>query len=153
MMTTRANYFALGADAMNILMQQENYLRTQFDQPASLGTPLWELIKIRVSQINQCAFCIDMHTHDALQQGETAERIVALNAWRDMPMYSDSERAALAWAEHQTAGLAVDDECYHSAVTALGEQALVDLTIAINAINSWNRVAKTFKPEVGCFRK
>lgn len=151
-MTLRANYYSLASKAMQILMDQESYLRGQFCLSDTVTTQIWELVKLRVSQINQCAFCIDMHNKDALNQGETQERIIGLSAWRDMPLYSETERVALDWAEHLTSGKAVDDEVYYKVEEALGEQALVDLTIAINSINSWNRIAKTFKPEVGSYK-
>ncbi|MBN57490.1 MAG: carboxymuconolactone decarboxylase family protein [Pseudomonadales bacterium] len=151
-MTLRANYFALAAKGMEILMNQESYLRGQFSNSETLTIPVWELVKLRVSQINQCAFCIDMHSKDALSQGEASERILGLNAWRDMPFYSQIERAALEWAEHLTFGKPVSDDIYQEVIDELGEQAVVDLTIAVNAINSWNRIAKTFKPEVGSYK-
>jgi len=151
-MTLRANYYGLASKAMQILTNQESYLREQFSVSETMTAAIWELVKLRVSQINQCAFCIDMHNKDALNQGETQERIIGLSAWRDMPLYSETERVALDWAEHLTSGKAVDDDAYQKVVEALGEQALVDLTIAINSINSWNRIAKTFKPEVGRYK-
>ncbi|WP_434353936.1 carboxymuconolactone decarboxylase family protein [Psychrobacter sp. HD31] len=137
---------------MQILINQENYLHEQFSLSETITIPIWELVKLRVSQMNQCAFCIDMHSKDALSQGETQERIIGLSAWRDMPLYSETELVALDWAEHLTLGKPVDDESYHKVVKALGEQAVVDLTIAISAINSWNRIAKTFTPEVGGYK-
>ena len=151
-MTLRANYFALADKGMEILMNQESYLRGQFSISETLTIPVWELVKLRISQINQCAFCIDMHSKDALGQGEASERILGLNAWRDMPFYSEVERVALEWAEHLTLGKPVGDDIYQKATDALGEQSIVDLTIAVNAINSWNRIAKTFKPEVGSYK-
>jgi AhpD family alkylhydroperoxidase len=151
-MTARANYIGLAPKAMQILLDQEAYLKEQFSESNILSTALWELLKLRVSQINQCAFCVDMHSKDALAQGETVERLIGLSAWRDMPMYSATERAALGWAEHLTQGKPVDDHCYDKAATALGEKGLVDVTIAVNAINSWNRIVKTFKPEVGSYK-
>ena len=151
-MTARANYIGLAPKAMQILMDQEAYLREQFSESGILSTALWELLKLRVSQINRCAFCVDMHSKDALSHGETVERLIGLSAWHDVPMYSATERAALAWAEHLTQGKPVDDHCYGKAVTALGEKGLVDVTIAVNAINSWNRIVKTFKPEVGSYK-
>jgi len=151
-MTLRANYYDLAAKAMQILMNQESYLREQFSASDTVTLATWELVKLRVSQLNQCAFCIDMHSKDALSKGESQERIIGLSAWRGMPFYSEFERAALDWAELLSSGEAVDDKSYHRVVDALGEQAVVDLTIAINAINSWNRVAKTFKPEVGSYK-
>jgi AhpD family alkylhydroperoxidase len=151
-MTLRANYYDLAAKAMQILMNQESYLREQFSASDTVTLATWELVKLRVSQLNQCAFCIDMHSKDALRQGESQERIIGLSAWRGMHLYSQLERVALDWAELLSSGEAVDDKSYHRVVDALGEQAVVDLTIAINAINSWNRVAKTFKPEVGSYK-
>jgi AhpD family alkylhydroperoxidase len=151
-MTLRANHFELAPKAMQILLKQEDYLVSQFSASKTVTISTWELVKLRISQINQCAFCIDMHSKDALSQGETQERIIGLNAWHDMPMYSETERAALDWAEHLTSGKAVDARSYQNVADILGEQALVDLTIAINAINSWNRIAKTFKPEVGSYK-
>lgn len=151
-MTARANYFGLAPKAMQILMNQETYLREQFSESNTLSAALWELLKLRVSQINQCSFCVDMHSKDALMQGETVERIIGLSAWRDMPLYSATEIAALEWAEHLTHGKPVDDHRYEKSAGALGEKGLVDVTIAVNAINSWNRIAKTFKPEVGSYK-
>lgn len=151
-MALRVNYFALASKAMQILMNQESYLRTQFCVSETVTPVIWELVKLRVSQINQCAFCIDMHSKDALREGETPERIIGLSAWRDMPLYSETEMVALDWAEHLTLAKPVDDECYQSVAKVLGEQDVVDLTIAINAINSWNRIAKTFTPEVGSYK-
>lgn len=151
-MTQRANYFGLAGNAMELLLAQEAYLTQQFSVSPIITPTVWELVKLRVSQINQCAFCIDMHSTEAQTQGETTARIIGLSAWRDMPLYSEPEQAALGWAEHLTAGNAVDDQYYQQLVAQLGEQALVDLTLAINAINSWNRIAKTFKPEVGSYK-
>jgi len=151
-MTLRTNYFELAPKAIQILMSQEDYLAEQFNVSDTVTKLTWELVKLRVSQINQCAFCIDMHSKDLLNDGEALERILGLSAWRDMPMYSETERVALEWAERLTEGKPIDDDYYHSVVRALGEKTLVDLTIAINAINSWNRVAKTFKPEVGSYK-
>lgn len=151
-MTLRANYLDVASGAMQILMEQEGYLREQFRLSETVTIPVWELVKLRVSQINECAFCIDMHSKDALSQGESTGRIIGLSAWREMPFYSEIELAALNWAEHLTLGKVVDSLLYQDALAILGEQALVDLTIAINAINSWNRIAKTFKPEVGSYK-
>ena len=148
MMTKRLNYFTTAPQAMEILLAQENYLAQQFEGSQTL----WELVKLRVSQINQCAYCIDMHCKDALNHGERGERIYGLNAWRDMPFYSELEQSALDWAEHVTAGQPVTDMQYQRALDAFGKQTLVDLTIAINAINSWNRISKVFKPDVGSYK-
>ncbi|MCE0492455.1 carboxymuconolactone decarboxylase family protein [Vibrio salinus] len=151
-MTLRANYIGLAPDAMKLLMAQENYLRQQFTESDILTTKVWELVKLRVSQINQCAFCIDMHSKEALSAGENTERILGLNAWRDMPLYSEIENVALEWAESLTLGKPIDDPIYQHTVSLFGEKTVVNLTIAINAINSWNRIAKTFKQEVGSYK-
>jgi len=151
-MTQRANYFGLANKAMQILMEQEGYLSQQFSTSETVTTRIWELVKLRISQINQCAFCIDMHSKDALKQGESAERLLGLNAWQEMPLYSNVERAALQWAEDVLNGQSAEQVPYQRAVEVLGEQAVVDLTIATNAISSWNRIAKTFKPEVGSYQ-
>lgn len=148
-MTLRANYFTLGAKAMTILIAQESYLKAQFSESSTVTPTVWELVKLRISQLNQCAFCIDMHSKEAIALGETSERIIGLSAWRDMPLYVEIERVALGFAEHLTLEKSLDDQSYSSVVEVLGEQAVVDLTIAINAINSWNRLVKTFKPAVG----
>jgi AhpD family alkylhydroperoxidase len=150
-MTLRSNYLALGSKAMTLLMEQERYLKTQFSESHTVTITVWELVKLRISQLNQCAFCIDMHSKEAIALGETSERIIGLSAWRDMPLYAEIERVALGFAEHLTLEKSLGDKSYSSVVEALGEQAVVDLTIAINAINSWNRLVKTFKPEVGSF--
>jgi alkylhydroperoxidase family enzyme len=93
-----------------------------------------------------------MHTKEAFHHKESAERIIGLSAWRDMPCYSEQERIALAWAELVISNEKVADQVYSDTLGALGEQALVDLTFAVNAINSWNRVSKVFKPEVGSYK-
>lgn len=151
-MTKRLNYFATSPRAMEILLEQDNYLKKQFTESDSLKPTIWELIKLRVSQINQCAYCIDMHSKDALKLGESPERIYGLNAWQDMPFYSELERSALVWAELVTSGRPVTQEHYQRTLNDFGSHGLMDLTIAINAINSWNRIAKTFKPEVGNYQ-
>lgn len=151
-MSNRLDYVAAAPKAVGILLEQEKYLRRQFTDNHALPLNTWGLVKLRVSQINQCAYCIDMHTKDALKLGEKFERIIGLSAWPDMPFYSDSEQCALAWAEHLTAAKPVTEAQYQRALDSFGDEGLVDLTIAINAINSWNRVAKAFKPEVGSYQ-
>jgi AhpD family alkylhydroperoxidase len=121
---------------------------------SGLEPSLYELIKIRASQLNGCAFCLDMHTKDARAKGETEQRIYALPAWREAPFYSERERAALAWTEAITniqQGHASED-AYTEARTQFGEEELVKLTYAIIQINSWNRIAIAFRPEVGNYQ-
>lgn len=111
-----------------------------------------DLIKIRASQINGCAFCIDMHTKEARKTGETEQRIYALNAWRDTPFFSDDERAILALTEEVTLiSSHVNDHTYADALSALGETYLAQVIFAIITINAWNRIGITTQlvPERG----
>jgi AhpD family alkylhydroperoxidase len=151
-MLKRINYYAAAPQAFELLLKQEDILGKQFAQIPSLGKTILELVKLRASQINQCAFCLDMHSTQALEMGETHERIIALSAWQDSPLFSEQERQALAWVEHLVAGHSVDDAHYEDMLANFGESGLTYLTIAINAISSWNRMVKVFKPEVGSFR-
>jgi AhpD family alkylhydroperoxidase len=103
-----------------------------------------DLIKIRASQINSCAFCIDMHTREARNTGETEQRIYALNAWRDTPFFTGDERAILALTEEVTLiNNHVKDETYQTALEALGETYLAQVIMAIITINTWNRIGIT----------
>ncbi|MCM0148736.1 carboxymuconolactone decarboxylase family protein [Photobacterium galatheae] len=151
-MTNRLNYFNIAPQAMEILLQQESYFHQHFRESSTMSMTIWELVKLRVSQINQCAYCIDMHCKDALKLGEQPERIYGLNAWRDMPLYTEQEKVALAFAEQITACQPVTDELYHQVLDTFGDLAMVDLTVAINAIHSWNRIVKVFKPKVGVYQ-
>jgi AhpD family alkylhydroperoxidase len=114
---------------------------------------LLELVKTRVSQINGCAYCLDMHSQDARAVGETEQRLHVLAAWREAPFYSDRERAALAWAEALTEISVNDvtDELYAEVRQHFDEKALVDLTLAIVAINGWNRLAIPFRSQAGTY--
>lgn len=117
-------------------------LQSYVDQ-SGLDRKIIELIKIRASQINGCAFCLAMHTRDARKLGETDERMHLLNAWREAPIYTARERAALAWTEAITlvAEGHVPDEVYEQVRGQFSEKEIVDLTAAAVAINSWNRIA------------
>jgi AhpD family alkylhydroperoxidase len=107
---------------------------------------LLELVYYRVSQINGCAYCLDMHTKDLRELGETEQRLYVLPAWREAPFYSDRERAALAWAEALTKldNGVVSDEIYEAAIKQFSEEELIDLTLAVIAINGFNRVNLAF---------
>lgn len=148
-MSPRANYFVIAPKAMDLLMQQERYLEEQFEKSTVLNKRVWELVKLRVSQLNQCAFCIDMHTRDLVKMGESSERLVGLCTWDQLPYYSEAERAALYLADRLTTANEMDDDTYRRLLDHLSEQGIVDMSIAVNAINSWNRIAKTFKPVIG----
>jgi len=119
-----------------------------------LEAPLLELVKTRASQINGCAFCVDMHTKDARAGGETEQRLYLLSAWREAPFYSERERAALAWTEALTRierGVPEDD--YRLAREQFTERELVDLSIAVIAINGWNRLAIPFHTPAGTYHR
>jgi AhpD family alkylhydroperoxidase len=113
-----------------------------------------ELVKLRASQINGCAYCVDMHTKDARAQGETEQRLYAVVVWREAPFFSERERAALAWTEALTLVSRgnVADEVYEIARRQFSEKELVDLTMAIVAINGWNRLAISFRTPAGTYQ-
>jgi len=114
---------------------------------------LLELVKIRASQINGCAYCLDMHTQDARAAGETERRIYALNAWRETPFYTDRERAALALTEAVTRiGDGVSDAWFEQIREHFDEKEIVDLTWAIVTINAWNRIAISFGAVPGSYK-
>lgn len=147
-MEPRLNYMKLAPEAARAMYGLGAYLAA-----SGLEHGLLELVKIRASQINGCAYCIDMHTKDARAAGETEQRIYALNAWRETPFYSDRERAALAWTEAVThIGNGVSDEVYAEARRHFEEKELVDLTWAVAAINAWNRVAISFRSVPGAYQ-
>ena len=148
-MTERIDYRKKAPGAFQAMRGMENYV-----SQCGLEHSLLELVKTRVSQINGCAYCLDMHTKDARAAGETEQRLYLLPAWRETTLYSERERAALAWAEAvtQLAGHQVPDEPYEEARRQFDEKALVDLTLAIVAINGWNRLAIAFRPEAGIYQ-
>jgi AhpD family alkylhydroperoxidase len=123
-------------------------------ETSGLERPLLELMKIRASQINGCAYCIDMHTKDARAAGESEQRIYALNAWRETPFYTDRERAALEWTESVTkvGETHVPDEVYEQVRRHFSEAETVALTFAIVAINGWNRLAVAMRAPVGTYQ-
>jgi AhpD family alkylhydroperoxidase len=116
-----------------------------------LEPELLELIKMRASQINGCAYCLDMHSKDARARGESEQRLYLLNAWREAPFYSDRERAALAWCESITlvAEQHAPDDVYQAVSAHFSDEEIVSLTLAIVAINGWNRFAIGLESEVG----
>ncbi|KQL45301.1 hypothetical protein AN963_26315 [Brevibacillus choshinensis] len=137
-MKARMNYRSANPQALNAMLQLEKYV-----QESGLDKNLMELIKIRASQINGCAFCLDMHTKDARKLGETEQRIYLLNAWREAGFYTDAERAVLALTEAVTliSNGGVSDEIYANVREHFDEQQYVALIMAINTINAWNRIA------------
>ena len=113
-----------------------------------------ELVRMRASQINGCAFCLDMHSKDARAEGETEQRLYGLNAWRETPYYTDRERAALEWTEAVTlvSRDQVPDEVYERVRTQFSESELAMLTLAVASINSWNRIAISFRAVPGNYQ-
>ena len=120
----------------------------------SVDRRLLELVKIRASQINGCAYCIDMHTKEARLAGETEQRLYGLSAWRETPFFSDRERAALEWTETVTrvADTHVPDDVYARVSEHFDEAELVTLTFAVVVINSWNRLATAFRAPAGSYQ-
>jgi AhpD family alkylhydroperoxidase len=119
-----------------------------------LERPLFELVKIRASQINGCAFCLDMHTKDARAAGETEQRIYALNAWRETPFFTERERAALEWTEAVSlvADTHVPDETFERVSRQFTEDEMVALTFGVMVINSWNRLNVSFRTVAGTYQ-
>ncbi|MFZ5790737.1 MAG: carboxymuconolactone decarboxylase family protein [Pseudomonadota bacterium] len=146
-MEARLSPSAVAPGAYKAMLGLQGYIDT-----CSIEPSLQELVKTRASQINGCAFCIAMHTRDARKEGETEERLYLLDAWRETPLYSDRERAALAWTEAVTlvADGHVPDAVYEEARRQFSDRELVDLTMVIVTINGWNRLAISFRsvPEV-----
>jgi AhpD family alkylhydroperoxidase len=141
-----ASYLASGSGKAMLALQHAV-------ETSGIDHALLELVKIRASQINGCAYCIDMHTKDARAAGETEQRIYALNAWRETPFFTERERAALDWTESVTrvADTHVPDDVHDRVRQVLGEADLVALTWAVVAINAWNRLAVAFRAPVGTY--
>ncbi|GEK09618.1 carboxymuconolactone decarboxylase family protein [Pseudoalteromonas sp. McH1-7] len=142
----RADYFNQAPQLIQHLLGQEELLKQQAE--ATFGLKIWELVKLRASQLNQCAFCIAMHTTQATDSGESTNRIIGLSAWKDMTFYTTKERLALSLCEKLTNAEVIEDTFYQELASEFDDKSLVTLTIAINAINSWNRIVKMFKPTV-----
>ncbi len=143
-MEARLNPYKIAPGAYQALASLQKYSTEH-----SLEPKLMELVKTRASQINGCAFCLAMHTRDARKMGETEDRLFLLNAWEEAPVYNERERAALAWTEAVTrvADGHVPDHVFAEARKVFSEEELVDLTMAIIAINSWNRIAIAFRAQ------
>lgn len=147
-MEQRLNYPTLAPEPIKAMYAIGNYLAG-----CGLEHGLLELVKIRASQMNGCAFCIDMHTQDARAAGETERRIYALNAWRETPFFTDRERAALAWTEALThIGSGVSDALYEETRQHFSEKELTDLSWAVITINGWNRAAISFRSVPGSYK-
>lgn len=148
-MEQRLDYYKIAPEAMKIMLEFEKYAKQ-----TTIDAKLKELIKIRASQINGCAFCLDMHTKDARQLEETEQRIYSLNAWRETPFYSEKERAALELTEAvtQISLKHVSDDLYQLVRLHFDEKEYVDLIYLINTINSWNRLAISMRAVPGHYQ-
>jgi len=148
-MSSRINYQKVAPELFKGLYETERLLAD-----CGLEKPLLELVKTRDSQINKCAYCLDMHSKDALKAGETFQRLISLDAWREAPYYSERERAALEWTEAvtQIATHDVSDEIYSKVKAQFTDKEMVALTLSVIAINSWNRLAIPFRTEAGTYQ-
>lgn len=148
-MEPRLKTFEVAQGAMNAMLGLEKYLAG-----CGLDHSLLDLIKLRVSQINGCAYCIDMHSKDLRAAGETEQRLYLLDAWRESPFYSERERAALTWAEAVTMITEghVPDEVYDEVKNQFSEAELANLTLAVVAINGWNRLSIAFRTTPGTYQ-
>lgn len=147
-MKPRIDYRKAAPDAFKAMLDLEAGVHR-----GGLEKSLIELVKMRTSQINGCGYCLDMHSKDARAAGETEQRLYVLPAWREAPFYSARERAALAWTEAvtQLATNHLPDALYEQVREEFDEKSLVELTLAIIAINGWNRMAIAFRADVGSY--
>ena len=148
-MTERLNFMEHGREPLRLMFGIENYLGE-----SSIERNLLHLVKFRVSQINGCAYCLDMHSKDLRAEGEDEQRLYLLSAWRESPFYSDRERAALEWAEALTLVAQGNhlDAVLQRVREHFDDRETVDLTIAVNAINNWNRLNIAFSTIPGSYQ-
>jgi len=148
-MESRIDVAKADPKAYHAMLALETYIHQ-----SSLEKPLLELMKMRASQINGCAYCLDMHSKDARAAGETEQRLYELNAWRETPFYSERERAALAWTESLTlvSETHVPDEVFEEVKKHFSEAEIVALTMAVVAINGWNRIAVSLRAVPGTYQ-
>lgn len=136
-------------EARNAMFRLQKYINSSGLEPSLLN-----LIDLRASQINGCAYCVDMHTKDARSLGETEQRLYAVSVWRDTPFFTERERAALEWTEAvtQLPGQSVPDQVFQAVRPHFSDKELVDLTLAVVAINGWNRLNIAFRREAGDYQ-
>jgi AhpD family alkylhydroperoxidase len=148
-MKQRLDFAQVSPDAIKAMLGLSDHVAK-----SGIERPLLELVKMRASQINGCAYCLDMHSKEARTGGETEQRLYVLDAWRETAFYSERERAALAWTEALTllAQTHAPDDVFEEVRAQFSERELVDLTLAIVAINGWNRVAVGFRAEAGTYQ-
>jgi AhpD family alkylhydroperoxidase len=152
-MNTRANYQKLAPASFHALLAFSKSI-----EGSPLGPGLIDLVHIRASQMNGCLFCLDMHSKEARKRGERELRLYHLAAWRESPLFSAREKAALAWTERLTAPTAhgshgIEDEDYAQVATEFNEKEISDLTLVIAGINAWNRLGIAFRPTPGALDK
>jgi AhpD family alkylhydroperoxidase len=140
----RLPYYKIAPDGLKAVLGVENYI-----QHCGLEKSLIELVKMRASQINGCAYCLDVHSKDARKAGETEQRLYVLNAWEESPLYTERERAALAWTEAVTrvADTHAPKDVFDALRPHFSEKEIVDLTLLIGTINLWNRLAISFRAQ------
>jgi len=148
-MKPRIEHWKVAPGGFKVMSSLETYLRD-----SGLDMPLLHMVKLRASQVNGCAYCIDMHWKDARAAGESEQRLYGLDAWREAPYYNDRERAALEWTEALTrvAEGHVSDAVYDAVRSHFSDKELVDLSWAVAAINAWNRVSIAFRSEAGTYK-
>jgi AhpD family alkylhydroperoxidase len=148
-MQTRSNFFKVAPEAYQAMSALEKYISN-----CGLEHNLLHMVKLRASQLNGCAYCLDMHWKDAKATGETEQRLYGLDAWEESPYYNDRERAAFKWTELVTlvGENHVPDSEYVAARVHFSEKELVDLTWAIAGINTWNRMAIAFRSPAGSYK-
>lgn len=141
-MDSRINYNNIAPEAVQSLSTMDSYI-----SKSDLEKSLLELVKLRVSQINGCAYCVDVHSTEARKLGESDRRLHSVSVWHESPFFTERERGALAWAEAVTllAQHTISDDIFLEVLKFFNEKELVDLTMAIIAINSWNRLAVSFR--------
>jgi AhpD family alkylhydroperoxidase len=148
-MKPRIDFLHVSPKAVQAMLGLQSYVNA-----SGLEHSLMELVKMRASQINRCAYCLDMHSKDMRAAGETEQRIYLLNAWREAPFYSESERAALEWTEaltlvHETEA---PDSAYEVVRKQFSEEEIVNLSLAIVAINGWNRLCVGLRATPGTYQ-
>jgi AhpD family alkylhydroperoxidase len=147
-MTKRIDFSRVGHGAYRAMAALEQHVRQ-----SGLEKSLLELVKLRASYMNHCAYCVDMHSKDARAEGETEQRIYAVPVWRETPFFTPRERAALEWTETVTniSDRGVPDDVYASVRKEFSEEELVELTMAVIVINGWNRLSISFASEPGSY--
>jgi AhpD family alkylhydroperoxidase len=148
-MKPRIDFHRVAPRALQAMMGLQTYVNE-----SGLPHALLHLVKMRASQVNGCAYCLDMHSKDARAAGETEQRLYLLDAWREAPLYTPAERAALEWTEALTrvSDGHVPDAAYEAVRAHFSEQEVVDLSLAVVAINGWNRLSIAFRAEAGSYR-